>query len=349
MSLSYGFYNSVGGDRTYSAIDFSSIFDGIIRDGVFVNIGNKFAVTPASNGLGVIVGTGRAWLNRSWTYLDAQMNLAIDAADAAYSRRDLVVLEVNQAERTNSIKIVKGTPAPSPSDPSLTYGGTGGVYQYALATVVVPKNASAILSSNISGHVGDPSYRLPYVTVPTEMFDASNLEDAYREEIEQLISAQSQDYDDFIIRLTGQFNDKLDDYDQAFNTQLTEDTPLIFEIYVNNSGTVSHWDLAHESATVNLDLSYLAAQIKRNRPIEFYIITRDGLQRIRRRCSPAEFITNDSTGDVLSVYLYCDLTLWRADQSSRQFIDPEGDKWWVTINFAHGNVIENVIVDRESV
>lgn len=337
MSLSYGFYNSVGGDRTYSAIDFSSIFDGIIRDGVFANIGDKFAVTPASNGLGVIVGTGRAWLNRSWTYLDAQMNLAIDAADAAYSRRDLVVLEVNQAERTNSIKIVKGTPAPSPSDPSLIYGGTGGVYQYALATVVVPKNASAILSSNISGHVGDPSYRLPYVTVPTEMFDASNLEDAYREEIDNLIAAQSQDYDDFLIRLNGLFNDKLDDYDQAFNTQLTEDTPLIFEAYVTGSQTASYWNLANEDVTVNLDLSYLATQIKRNRPIEFYIITRwtSGV-RVRRRCSPAVFVTNDSTGDIRSVTLYCDETVWQTE--NQDFVRPQGARWWMDIDFTAGNV-----------
>ncbi len=38
MSVTFGFYNSVNGDRKYDAIQMSSIFDGIIRDGVFQHL-----------------------------------------------------------------------------------------------------------------------------------------------------------------------------------------------------------------------------------------------------------------------------------------------------------------------
>ena len=35
MAFKYGFYNSREHDRVYDAEDFSSMFDGIIADGIF--------------------------------------------------------------------------------------------------------------------------------------------------------------------------------------------------------------------------------------------------------------------------------------------------------------------------
>lgn len=47
--FTYGFYNSQDHDRVYDANDFSAIFNGIINDGVFMSVGDKFNVTPAPN------------------------------------------------------------------------------------------------------------------------------------------------------------------------------------------------------------------------------------------------------------------------------------------------------------
>lgn len=44
MSLTYGFFNSVNSDRVYDAEQISSIFDGLILDGVFASIGGKMIV-----------------------------------------------------------------------------------------------------------------------------------------------------------------------------------------------------------------------------------------------------------------------------------------------------------------
>ena len=41
MSVTYGFYNSIKGDRKYNALEMSSIFDGIIVDGVYMSIGDE--------------------------------------------------------------------------------------------------------------------------------------------------------------------------------------------------------------------------------------------------------------------------------------------------------------------
>ena len=40
MALTYGFYNSLNGDRKYNAMDISRLFDGLIKDGVFMSIGS---------------------------------------------------------------------------------------------------------------------------------------------------------------------------------------------------------------------------------------------------------------------------------------------------------------------
>ena len=92
MSLSYGFYDSYNGDRVYNAEQFSSFLDGIVYDGVYQAVGNKFYVRAAS-GLMVTVDTGRAWFDHTWTLNNTLMTLALPVADTVYPRIDAVVIE----------------------------------------------------------------------------------------------------------------------------------------------------------------------------------------------------------------------------------------------------------------
>lgn len=168
MTIKSGFFNSSGGDRKYDALDISSIFDGVIEDGVFATLGNAFTVT-AGSGLQVIVDTGKAWFNHTWTINDAALPLTIDSADVTLDRIDAVVLEVNNSDsiRANSIKIVKGSPASSPSKPSLT--NSADVHQHALAYVRVTKGAASISAQNIEIVVGKSE--TPFVTGPLSVIE----------------------------------------------------------------------------------------------------------------------------------------------------------------------------------
>ena len=47
MSVTYGFYNSKNQDRRYDAIQMSSIFDGIIRDGILQHVGTAMMVNAS--------------------------------------------------------------------------------------------------------------------------------------------------------------------------------------------------------------------------------------------------------------------------------------------------------------
>lgn len=167
MPVTFGFYNSLNGDRKYDAIQLSSIFDGIITDGVFRSIGDALKVT-ASTGMTVVVGEGRAWFDHTWTLNDTPQPLVLDAADAVLKRIDTVVLDIDTrtAVRANSISVVKGTPASNPVRGVLVQAG--GRYQYPLCDILVNNGVTTILQSNITDLVG--TAECPYAT----LIDASN-------------------------------------------------------------------------------------------------------------------------------------------------------------------------------
>lgn len=172
MAVTYGFYDSLNHDRLYNAQQMSAIFDGIINDGVFMSVGNQFH-TVAGTGMQVIVKSGRAWFDSTWTLNDAEYPLSIDAADVLLTRIDAVVLEVNSevATRANTIKVVKGTPASTPAKPTLT--NTATIHQHALAYVTVAKNTAAITNSMIEIVVGKTE--TPYVTAILQTTDITDL------------------------------------------------------------------------------------------------------------------------------------------------------------------------------
>lgn len=90
MSVTYGFYNSKNKDRRYDAIQMSSIFDGIIRDGILQHVGTAMMVKE-STGMMVNVGIGRAWFNHTWTLNDALLPLTVPQSEVILNRIDAVI------------------------------------------------------------------------------------------------------------------------------------------------------------------------------------------------------------------------------------------------------------------
>ena len=162
MAVTYGFYNALNHDRLYDAIQMSSIFDGIIQDGIFSTIGTSMIVTAPEDGMFVDVGPGRAWFNHTWTLNDTELPVEAEAAEVVLDRIDAVILEVNSAAevRANSIKFLKGTPSSNPVKPTLTHNAE--VNQYALAYVTIRAGQTTIFQSDIENVVGTDE--TPFVT-----------------------------------------------------------------------------------------------------------------------------------------------------------------------------------------
>lgn len=172
MSVTYGFYNSIKGDRKYNALEMSSIFDGIIVDGVYMSIGDALNV-KSSGGMGITVGIGRAWFNHTWTLNDSLLPLTLANSDVLLNRIDAIVLEVNNNTevRKNTIKILKGTPSSKPVKPTMTEGEL--LNQHPLAYISIPAGATSISQSNIENAIGTSA--CPYVTGVLKGMDIDNL------------------------------------------------------------------------------------------------------------------------------------------------------------------------------
>lgn len=147
MSISYGFYNSTNHDRKYNAEQISSIFDGIITDGVYHSIGDAFSVTPGTD-MSVNVASGRAWFNHTWTLNDAMIIVELTAAHQVYDRIDAIILKVDRDTRTNTITAKAGIPSSSPAKPTMADG------EHPLAYVRVNHGATDIKAANIQFVVG---------------------------------------------------------------------------------------------------------------------------------------------------------------------------------------------------
>lgn len=205
MAVTYGFYNSSNGDRKYNALQFSRLFEGIIRDGVFSTVGGSLMVVAASN-LTVNISPGRAWFNNTWTNNDALLPLTLDPAEAILNRYDAVVLEVAPDERENRFKIVKGTPATTPAKPTMIK--TGGIYQYPLAYIYVGKGVGSISQANISNAVG--TTECPFITGALQQVTTNDIIAQWESEFNTWFdNLQAQLEGNVVTNLQNQINTKL--------------------------------------------------------------------------------------------------------------------------------------------
>lgn len=185
MAVTSGFFNSVNHDRLYDAEQLSSIFDGIIEDGVFQNVGDAFSVHAVDGQDDIVsVGTGRAWFDHTWTLNDTPLTINVDPPNIMLDRIDAIVIDVdrNPDVRKNSIIYVKGEEDTYPEPPELIK--TDLRNQYPLAYISRSSGESVpIKQSDITYKVG--SEECPSVTgiLKTQNFENlwAQLDSEFRE------------------------------------------------------------------------------------------------------------------------------------------------------------------------
>lgn len=102
-----------------------------------------------SSGRQVKVRTGGAFVEGHYWDSDATVTLALSANSSGNPRRDLIVVRLDQSvsPATLALAVVTGTPAGSPSTPSVTYSST--VKELALGYATVADGATTIASGDV--------------------------------------------------------------------------------------------------------------------------------------------------------------------------------------------------------
>ncbi len=160
--LRSGFFNSKNHDKLYYNSDISRIFNSLIIDGIFQNIGGKFIARPGS-GMQVIIPSGMAYFNSTWLFNDTDYIVNLNAApiQTGFSRIDGVFLKMGPEdditdERENTIYYMAGTPASQNQQrpvPTVDHGE-----QYIpICYILVGANVTEITAANITNMVGTNS------------------------------------------------------------------------------------------------------------------------------------------------------------------------------------------------
>lgn len=127
MAILYGFFDSIEGDRLYSAENLTGYFLRLIPNGVMEG---GFDVT--ASGLTASVSAGRGFLRTRWVNVTEPETLEVAACTSGV-RQDRVVLRLNtlDAARYISLAIKQGTSEP----PSLTRSDR--IFEISLARLIV--------------------------------------------------------------------------------------------------------------------------------------------------------------------------------------------------------------------
>ncbi|MBR4881525.1 MAG: hypothetical protein IKU19_06295 [Clostridia bacterium] len=125
----------VGGvpDRSYSAEDIAMREAWLISDGV---VGGDSLTVDGSSDSGVYLYPGSAVI-AGYTYVNTSpMFIRMSAAHESYDRIDTIALKLDRTGRYIEATVLKGTPASSPTAPTIS--NSGGITYLPLADVYIP-------------------------------------------------------------------------------------------------------------------------------------------------------------------------------------------------------------------
>lgn len=249
-----GFFNSDSTDkRSYDAMDFSKLFDGMVTDGVFASIGDCLIVKPSS-GTTVNIGTGKCWFNHTWTLNSDILPIVCDPADGLLNRIDAIVLEVNstQSVRDNCFKYIKGTPATEALKPILT--NTEYIHQHALCYINRPMGSTEITEANIENVVG--TAETPFITALLQTVSVDELLGQWRAQLNDFIADRQSDVDAFISD-----NEKAYDDSIAAKEQAADDSIVAKEAAFDKA--IADKEAAHDawSAEIRAEMESLLSEV----------------------------------------------------------------------------------------
>lgn len=216
MAISFGFFNSLNGDRTYDADQMSEYFDGLISNGVYESVGGALQVKAVTGGgMNVQVMPGRGVINCKWISNNSALILEVTAAHAVLNRWTAVVMRLDIVNRLMTITTKDGTPASTPTKPSMD--NTASVVELCLAYIYVGAGVTSITQANITDMRG--TNLCGFVTGLIEQVDTSELFLQWQTAFDNYYEEMTSEFDDWFATLTSQLN--VNTYIQEFNKDVT--------------------------------------------------------------------------------------------------------------------------------
>lgn len=147
-------FTSEAGDRAYSSADWREYFDKLLDGGIVGDIGNELSVEPqAVPNKSVYVDTGAIFIKGAMRVVETTTTLTLSDNTSGNARIDRIVARLNHTDRKIEFDVLEGTPAASPSAPSLTRNTIK--WELSLAQIAVANGYSTITASEITDERND--------------------------------------------------------------------------------------------------------------------------------------------------------------------------------------------------
>lgn len=216
MAITYGFFNSLAGDRKYNAAQITEYFEGLVSDGVYESVGGALQV-QAATGMNVNIQTGRAIIDCRWIRNDAVITMPITASHVTLARYTAIMIRLDYSARDISIIAVDGTPASTPAKPTPT--NTTEVKYLVLAYLYIPGGATTIPQANIQDMRG--TSLCGWVTGLIKQVDTSQLFAQYADACQQFYEDMTAGFNAWFDTLTSKLS--INTYIQQYRKDVTLD------------------------------------------------------------------------------------------------------------------------------
>ncbi len=225
MAFSYGFFDSRGLDRTYTAEDFTSYLSSLICNGILDTYGDCFKVTSNEN-LSVTIGTGKAWIGGHYFINDSPYTLDLSRyVDESMSKYLIIGIycDTSDAVRKCDIEVKAGTAATTPAIPVFTNTQTKNYLT--LAAVRLNAGVTEIKQSGITDY-RESSTKCGYVRCILGKCKVSEILDAYEKNNRLLENIQEQlgELSERVSGITGEIVDIGQVGENAYYTQYSDGT-----------------------------------------------------------------------------------------------------------------------------
>lgn len=233
INITSGFYNSINGDRTYSANDMNKPYKRVITEGIFATPQGTpsidFQVLSANNAMNIIVKKGEGLLGNRWIELESDTVITVGSNTGITPRRDSIIIRVDNTQSGRVAQVIyrEGTANSNPMPPNLV--NTDTIKEIRVANIYVVAGATWISQDAITDLRG--SGECPWITSLIKQVDTSTLYAQWQKAYQDYYDTETAAFNAFMESLTQQLtvNTNVVTYESHY-TSATEVTEIPINI-----------------------------------------------------------------------------------------------------------------------
>ena len=253
FAVNCGFFDSVSGDRLYSANEMNRPYKRLVSNGVFATQSGTpstdLQVMSANNGMNIICKAGEGIFADKWFENPADITISVPSNTELVPRKDSVIVQVDKttAGRVGNIVYRTGTANSNPQVPAINTDPN--IIEYRISNIYVAPSATSIGNDVITDLRG--SSECLWITSLVKQVDTSTL-------FNQWQSAYSNFYD----TSTSEFNNYVEDVEEDY-VSYTSTKRREFETFLQQLTE----ELSVSTNVISLTSSFVSENTASNIPI----------------------------------------------------------------------------------